>query len=48
MLSLYASGRIVGVGVVLDSRDGVTHVVPVYEGFPIQHAIFHIDIPAAI
>ncbi|CDK25326.1 unnamed protein product [Kuraishia capsulata CBS 1993] len=42
ILALYASGRTTGV--VLDSGDGVSHVVPVYEGFSIPSSIKRIDI----
>lgn len=42
VLSLYASGRTTGV--VLDAGDGVSHAVPVYEGFAMTNAVRRVDV----
>lgn len=42
VLSLYASGRTTGI--VLDAGDGVSHAVPVYDGFAIPNSIRRIDV----
>lgn len=41
-MALYSSGKTTGL--VLESGQGITHAVPIYEGFAIPYATIKLDI----
>jgi actin-related protein len=46
VMSLYSIGK--STGLVIDSGDGDTHTVPIFEGFCLTHAIERMEISGSV
>jgi len=46
VMSLYSAGRTTGL--VVDSGDGVSHTVPVFEGFSLPHAVERMEVAGRV
>merc|ERR1712226_911955 len=46
VMSLYSAGRTTGL--VVDAGDGVSHTVPVFEGFSLPHAVERMEIAGRV
>ena len=44
VLGLYGTGSITCTGIVVDLRDKFVNIVPIYEGYPLAHAILHFEL----
>ena len=42
VLSLYASGRLIGI--VVDAGDGVSHTILIYDGYCLPHSMLRLEL----